>query len=87
MPHMLARLRGMKPDIIKQVLLNDAPEHSKEGFYLENFWVNDDDEDEVIFLFRVDDLNHAKKFIAKVHGQALKEDPGANLPRMTFLIE
>ena len=87
MPHMLARLKGVKPEIIKQVLQNDAPAHAKEGFYLEYFWINDDDPDEILFLFRVKDLDLTKKFINKVHGQALKEDPLANLPGMTFLKE
>lgn len=87
MPHMLARLRGVKPEIIKQVLLNDATAHAQEGFYLEHFWLNDDDADEVLFLFRVADLDHAKKFIAEVHSQTLKENPEVNLPGMTFLKE
>jgi len=84
---MLARLRGVKPEIIKQVLQNDAPAHAKEGFYLEYFWINDDDTDEVLFLFRVKDLDHAKKFIARVHSLTLKENPNVNLPDITFLKE
>jgi len=40
-----------------------------------------------MFLFRTQDLAHAKKFIEKMHSQALKENSKANLPHMTFLEE
>jgi len=33
--HILARLIGVKPEIIKQILLNDAPVLAKEGLFLE----------------------------------------------------
>jgi hypothetical protein len=32
MPHMPASLRGVKPEIIKQVFLNDTQAHAQEGF-------------------------------------------------------
>ena len=85
MPHILANLRGVKFEDIKKLLKEHAPIHAKEGLYLEYLWQNADDKNEVIFLFRANDLNHAKQFIKKVHAQALKENPKANLPKMTFL--
>jgi hypothetical protein len=83
--HVLAKLRGMKAEVIKEILTKDASQHAREGLYLEHLWQNADDPDEVQFLFRTDDLNHAKQFINNVHTQALKENPNANLPHMTFL--
>ena len=87
MAHMLAKLRGVKIEVIKQVLAQDAPQHAREGLYLEHLWQNADDADEVQFIFRATDLDHAKQFINRVHTQALKENPDANLPHMTFLEE
>ena len=87
MAHILARLRGVKVEDIKKVLKADASGHAEQGLYLEHFWQNADDSEEVLFLFRTDDLSRAKKFIEKVHAQALEEDPNANLPQMTFLKE
>jgi hypothetical protein len=49
--------------------LNDAQAHAQEGCYLEYFRLNDDDADEVLFLFRVDNLDHAKKFINEIQYQ------------------
>jgi hypothetical protein len=46
-----------------------------------------DDLEQVLFLFRVQDLSHAKQFIEKVHTKARKENPEANLGHMTFLEE
>ena len=37
--------------------------------------------------FGLKDLNYAKQFTKKVHSQALKENPKANLPQMKFLEE
>ena len=87
MPHILARLEGIKPEIIKSVLKADAPQHAQQGFYLEHIWQNSDDKNEVFFLFKAKNINHAKKFIKKMHTQALKENPKANLPQMVFLEE
>ena len=71
MPHMLARLRGVKLEMIGSVLKHDKPEHAREGLYLEHLWQNDDDPEEVFFLFRTEDLNHTRQFIDRVHSQAL----------------
>lgn len=85
MSHVLATLRDVKLEVIAQVLRNDAPEHAKEGLYLEHIWQNTDDENEVLFLFRADNLIHVKEYIEGLHAQALKENPEANLPRMIYL--
>jgi hypothetical protein len=87
MAHLLAKLKGVPVEKIKERLKADAPFHAKEGFYLEHIWQNADNPDEVLFLFRADDLNRVKKFIGKVHEDARKQDPNANLPLMTFLEE
>jgi len=87
MAHVLARLRGVKPEIIAAILKADASEHAKEGLYLEHLWQNADDSDEVLFLFRTSDLIHARQFIERVHKQAREENPEANLPHMTFLAD
>lgn len=85
MAHMLAKLRNVKLEIIKEILIKDAEEHIREGLYLEHIWQNVDDQNEVLFLFRITDLNHAKKFIDRVHSQAMEQDPNVNLPQMTYL--
>jgi hypothetical protein len=84
---MLARLRNTRLQDIATVLEADAPHHAREGLYLEHLWQNEDDADEVLFLFRVDDLRHARQFIDKVHAQALRENPAASLPVMTYMSE
>ncbi len=85
MPHILARLKGVKFKDIEKILKADADEHAGQGLFLEHLWQNADDEDEVLFLFRTKDLDRAKRYIDGLHAQALKEDPKVNLPQMTFL--
>lgn len=85
MAHVLARITGVDILMIKQMLTEHAPLHAKEGLYLEHVWQNLDKVDEVLFLFRADDLEKAKKFIEKTHEQARKENPSINLPAMLFL--
>lgn len=87
MAHMLAKLRGVKAAEIKKVLMADASQHAAQGLHLEHLWQNADDSEEILFLFRVDDLGGARGFIQKVHTQARKENPNVNLPVMTFLEE
>lgn len=40
MAHVLAKLRGMKAEIIKQILTKDASQHALEGLYPEHLWQN-----------------------------------------------
>jgi hypothetical protein len=85
MPHILAKLKGVKTADIGRMLKTDASKHQEEGLYLEHWWLNADDTNEVFFLFKTRDLRHAKKFITQIHSEALKENPKAVLPQMTFL--
>lgn len=85
MAHVLAKLKDVKAEVLKKVLQTDAAQHAEQGLYLEHLWQNADDANEVLFLFRADDLHRVKAFIERVHSQALKENPNANLPHMTFL--
>jgi hypothetical protein len=85
MAHVLARLRDVKFETIEAILKADSAEHAKQSLYLEYLWKNVDDENEVLFLFRSDDLNRSKEFITRVHSQARAENPEANLPEITYL--
>ena len=87
MPHILARLKGVNVEDIKRVLEADAPQHAEQGLFLEHLWQNADDSEEIVFLFRIDNLGKAKEFINKVHTEAIAKNPQANLPYMTFLEE
>ena len=87
MAHILARLKGVKVEDIKQALEADAPRHAEEGIFLEHLWQNVDDSQEVLFLFRTADLGHTRQFIEGVHAKAREQDVQANLPAMTFLEE
>jgi hypothetical protein len=85
MAHILARLRNVPFETIEAILKNDAVEHANNAFYLEYLWKNTEDPEEVLFLFRSDDLNLSKEFITRVHARARAENPDVNLPEITFL--
>jgi hypothetical protein len=52
---------------------------------LEHIWQKVDDENEVLFLFRINSIANTKKLIDKLHTKALEQNPDANLPNMTYL--
>jgi hypothetical protein len=85
MPHVLAKLTGVKFADVKQQLETDASGHAEHGMYLEHLWKNADDPSEVLFLLRVNDLNHCKQLMNRVHAEARRADPDAKLPQMVFL--
>jgi hypothetical protein len=85
MAHMLAKLRDVDYSDVKQKLAADAPGHAEHGMHLEHLWSNADDPKEVLFLFRVDDLDHCRRLMQRVQSQARLEDPSAKLPETTFL--
>jgi hypothetical protein len=84
---MLAKLTGIKADVVKGILKAQARGHADQGLYLEHLWKNADDPDEVLFLFKVEDLDHAKEFIRWAHEQSQEVDQQGKLPDMTFLDE
>jgi hypothetical protein len=85
MAHMLAKLRGVKPEVISHILAKDAREHAAHGLFLEHLWQNADDVDEVQFLFRIDGIEQARAYVNGLHAAARRKDPNANLPDMTYL--
>lgn len=85
MPHVLATLKNVKLEIIKEVLENDAPFHAENGMFLEQLWQNADNKNEVLFLFKIDNISKTKALIHKLHSEALNLNPNANLPEMIYL--
>jgi hypothetical protein len=85
MDHILARIRGVKIEDVKNMLRAEISKHAEQGLNLRHIWRNADDPDEILFIFTAADLNRARRFIETVHTQTLKENPNANLPKMLFL--
>ena len=46
MPHMLAKITGIKAEVIKGILKAQARGHADQGLYLEHLWKNADDQDD-----------------------------------------
>ncbi len=85
MPHMLATLRDVPLSTIKEVLESDAAFHAEHGIYLEHLWQNADDQNEALFLFRIDHVEDTRRLIDSLHEGALKENSDANLPVIKYL--
>jgi hypothetical protein len=87
MTHVLARLIGVELEDVKKVLKADASKHAEQGLYLEHLWRSLDDSQEVLFLFRVNNLCRAKQFVEMVFTEAIEKDPKYNLSHLPFLDE
>jgi hypothetical protein len=85
MDHILGRIKGVKMEDVKSMLKADTSKHAEQGLILRHVWRNADDPDEILFIFTTTDLIRARKFIETMHGEVLKENPNANLPKMLFL--
>lgn len=85
MPHLLATLKNVPLEIIREVLEKDREFHKSQGMYLEQLWQNADDENEVLFLFQIDNIEKTKTLIHKLHSETLVQNPNANLPAMIYL--
>ena len=85
MAHVLAKLTGAAFADVERQLQQDAATHAEWGMYLEHPWKNIDSADEVLFLFRVDDLDRCKQRMKGVHAEARRQDPDAKLPQLVFL--
>ncbi|RDI57556.1 hypothetical protein [Flavobacterium glaciei] len=85
MPYLLAKLKNVTITIAREFLEKDKPFHEKNNMFLENIWQNADDDNEVLFIFRIKDIVETKALIHKLHSEALATDANANLPEMTYL--
>ncbi|TDE30336.1 MULTISPECIES: hypothetical protein [Flavobacterium] len=85
MPHLLAKLKNVPITIIREILEKDKAFHAENNMFLEHLWQNADDKNEVLFLFRINDIDETKALIHKLHSDALIQDATANLPEMTYL--
>ncbi|MDP3680545.1 MAG: hypothetical protein Q8R22_06895 [Flavobacterium sp.] len=85
MPHLLAKLKNVPIAVISEILEKDKIFHAENNMFLEHLWQNADDENEVFFLFRINDIDETKAFIHQLHADALTQDDNANLPIMTYL--
>lgn len=85
MPHLLARLRNVPFETVKEFLERDKAFHNQNNMFLEHLWQNADNPNEVQFLFRITNVNETRTLINKLHSEALAQDSRANLPEMTYL--
>ena len=85
MAHILNKITNVPIEILKNQLNKDAKEHALHDMYLEHIWQNDDNKDEVIFLFKTKNLSKAKKYIHSMHTKVKKENPTLTLPETIFL--
>lgn len=85
MPHLLAKLKNVPIAVIREILEKDKVFHAENNMFLEYLWENTDNENEVLFLFRIKDIDETKALIHQLHSDALSQDPNANLPIMTYL--
>lgn len=87
MPHMLKKLTGAPLEAVKAQLKADAAVHAKDGMFLEHVWRDGTDPSVIWFLFRVDDLDHAKAITVDTQSEARAKDPNAKLPETNFLVD
>ena len=52
--------------------------------FLEDIWQNTDDDNEVLFIFQINDIDETKALIHQLHSDSLTQDPNANLPETTY---
>lgn len=85
MAHVLARIKGIRFEELREYLLQEAASHAAQGLYLEHLWRNADDVGESMYLYRTTDLKLARRTIFAIHNEMIAENPGAALPLVTFL--
>lgn len=87
MAHVLAKLSGVPLANIRTQLNRDAATHTEQGMTLLHLWQNAEKPDEVLFLFRVEDLDRCRARMKEIHAQARQQQPDMPLPELVFLRE
>lgn len=87
MPHILSKLTDVSFDDVRRTLQEHAPAHLEQGMVLEYLWRDVDKPGDVLFLFRVDDLDRAMQRMKQIHADARRADPDAKIPETTYLAD
>lgn len=85
MSYVLATLHWLEKDIVEDMLHEHTKKHSLEWLHLEHIWKNAEDDEEVIFLFKTDDLDKAERLLDMVHKEAMRHNYDIDPPRVIYL--
>ncbi len=85
MAHILATLHGLEKDIVEEMLHSHKYQHELDGLHLEHLWGNAEDDEEVIFLFKTDDLDKAHEALDQIHQWAMQHNPEIEPPVVIYL--
>jgi hypothetical protein len=87
MTHVLAKLKDVNYHDVREILRTAAPSYVRQGLFLEHVWRDTGNADNVVVLFRTDDLGKAKQVIADVNAEAHEETLPSSEPEVDFLEE
>ena len=85
MSHVLAILHGLEKDIVESMLHEHTKKRTLDGLHLEHIWTNAEDDDEVVFLFKTDDMKKAHLLMDMIHKESQKHNYDINPPEIIYL--
>ncbi len=85
MSHVLATLHGLEKDIVEAMLHEHTKKRSLDGLHLEYIWMNAEDDEEVIFLFKTDDIEKAHHLMDMIHRESLEHNQDMTPPKVIYL--
>lgn len=85
MAHILATLHGLEKDIVEELLHAHKYQHELDGLHLEHLWGNALDDEEVIFLFKTDNVEKAKQALNMIHRECMRHNPEIEPPEIIYL--
>lgn len=69
----------------RQGIAHDREAHNKAGLHFQEVWRNVDDPDEIFFLFKVDELDRARKFLQEAGALDQEKSSRGEIPHLVFL--
>jgi hypothetical protein len=85
MAHILATLHGLEKDVVEELLHDHKYQHELDCIHLEHLWGNALDDEEVIFLFKTDNVEKAKQALDKIHQECMRHNPEIEAPEIVYL--
>ena len=86
MNYLLGRFK-VDLNLWKQVVNSDTALHKDAGMHFQRVWRNVDNPDEILFLFRLENVERAKEFLEKTGALDKAKMKKGEIPHLTFLKE
>jgi hypothetical protein len=85
MNYFLGKIKNITLSVAQEIMENEKSFFELQGIIIENIWQNVDDNKEIYFLAKIDNIKSTKEFAQKMRAATLLVTPDASVAELVYL--